>query len=364
MKNIFICSTEYQLFNIVNIINTYYIDDENVLFILDCIAYNKKLKEIAKKANIFTDIKIITAGPINGTLKSYIVTLRCIFGKKFSSINVGEISRVFITFTEIYSRILACEILKQYPRCELYFYEDGMASYTNILSKKNAYNKTNRLLKLKYGSYLIEHCCGLYIYKTEYVMKNDFEIILKQIPSIAVNSEYAKKLYDIFANESMDKIINKEFIFFDSWFNSKQDIEDSDRTTEKLLSCLKNRIIVKPHPSNMKKWNNTDVPIFKSGDSFEIYYLMHSFEKNVLISAFSTACLLPKLIFDEEPRVILLYNLYRNYPDQWENRDAIYKKIRESYHNVNDFFIPSSSEELEDKLNNYLKRENNYEVES
>lgn len=356
MKNTFICTTQYQLFNIVNIIEAYYKSDDNELIILDCIP-NDKLNIIANRAQVFTNIYNIKTGPIEGNFKSYFMMLLSLFMPYMLRLPYDISDRVFITATEIYSRIIAMKLIKK-SKCSVYFYEDGLATYTDVLSKNMLFNKSNKLIKMRFGSYLIKYCKQVFVYRPEYVINNDFHITLKKIPQIKAGSRWAERVYNIFNLDQNKLNVQNKVIYFDSRFLDRKDIEDTKIHTKQLAKIVQDKLIIKPHPSKINVWKKENVPIIQTNNSFEILYLLHSFKDNILVSAFSTACVLPKIIFDEEPKVILLYNLYRRYPDIWDNGDFIYKKIQAEYSNKENFWIPSNVSCFYDNLSEWLEDKN------
>lgn len=358
MKNIFICTTKYQLFNIANIIHSYFMDCENDLLVLDCIPdLADELQQTAKRGNLFDQVLIIKAGPICGTLVSYVRTLETIcFPSTIKLPSPKRYDRIFITATEVYSRVIACMLIKENAHCQLYYYEDGMASYTDVLSEVVSKNRTNRMLNRKFGFYLVDKCRGMYVYRPEFILHNQSGVKIRKIPNLVSSSKYAQELKAFFSVDfATEPIKLPECIYFDANFNQRQDVFETETVVEQLINILGTRMVVKPHPSKAKQWKTSAVRKFETNDSFEIYCLNHSVEHQVLISAFSTACILPKLIFDQEPKVILTYKLYRNYPDSWKNGDQIYYKIKKSYRRADDFWIPESKEELVLKMTEFLK---------
>lgn len=351
MNNLFICTTQYQLFNIINIINSYYVNEENNLIILGCISgLKQRLSNIASRTNLFSRIVKLDAGKIDSSLGGYLKSFIYIIHPGVFSNFIAD--RVFITGTEIYSRIIAFNCIKKNANTSLYYYEDGMASYTDVIDSL-AYNRSNKILKTKYGFYLIQKCQGLFVYKPEFVISNPSNIELFRIPSVITGSDYAKKLMTYFDRDDNTKA-DKKFIFFDAFFQDTTDIANTKIIVSYITKILGSSLIVKPHPSCISKWEEDNIDIFKTTCSFEVFLLNHSFKRNVLLSAFSTACLLPKIVFDEEPIVILLYELYDNYPTKWRNGDLVYKRIQKYYLNQDFFLIPKSFQELNNILKKFL----------
>ncbi|WP_407370233.1 hypothetical protein, partial [Carnobacterium sp.] len=111
-------------------------------------------------------------------------------------------------------------------------------------------------------------------------------------------------------------------------------------------------IIVKLHPRTKNMELRNEIKEFKSTMPFEIFNLNNSMKDKVLISVFSTACLNPKIMFNEEPIVILLFKLLDLSTMTNFNKTTydIAYNVKESYTSKR-FFIPETTEELEFILN-------------
>lgn len=352
MKNVFICTTQYQLFNIVNIINQKFSLDTNDLLIVGFIPELKtRIIDLAKKSNKFNHILFVKTGRADGTLKSY---LGCIFKILFPClihVKPYEIDRLFITSTEVFSRIIAYKFFTVNKLLKLYYYEDGLESYMEVLDSSTN-NRTNYLLGLRFGYSLISKCRGMYVYKPKYVISNPYNIILYMINPVQLGSSYAKELYNIFSVEKPAGIKSGSKLFLDAWFINGSDKADSARLLSIIQNVVKESLVIKPHPSNydISRKNNVNYNLVESKDNFEIMYMADRLINVTLISAFSTACLLPKIIFNEEPNVILLYRLYERYPGIWKNGEEFYLRVQNDYKNPKRLSIPRTQAELEEAL--------------
>lgn len=120
----------------------------------------------------------------------------------------------------------------------------------------------------------------------------------------------------------------------------------------------KDRAIIKPHPRQMdselrslgyKTYDRNTIP-------WELSVLNENIEDKTIISTFSTTCINPKLMFDQEPRIIMLYKLLgRDYSFFGEGLLAFVDKVKDSYSDKNKFFIPETWEEFDDYCERYLK---------
>ena len=75
-----------------------------------------------------------------------------------------------------------------------------------------------------------------------------------------------------------------------------------------------------------------------------------------IMSIFSTACIYPKILYDDEPRVILLYKLIGfDYTFFGEEMLSFVESVRELYRDKDRFFVPESWDELRTYCNNHFE---------
>ena len=137
--------------------------------------------------------------------------------------------------------------------------------------------------------------------------------------------------------------------FYNATFKSGKSINYIN-IVNKIIECFDNDIIIKPHPSEKTKhFKNSEYVI--SDIPFEILLSnSNNIENKVLVSIASTATVTPKLLFNKEPVVILLYNLLFDSLNVWnEYYDEYFKKIQKIY-SRDRVYIPSSIDELNEIL--------------
>lgn len=362
MKNFFICSTPYQLFNVGNIINTYYKKDTNYLGILDLKYDNTDyMLRCAKSMDIFDVITIINNGKCNfdpkKKVEKMLYYLNCVMRICFPAlmkVNFDELDRLFITGTEVFSKIISYYLLSRNNKCNLYYYEDGLASYYDVINYR-IYDKKNTILKSRFGYYLIDKCKALFLYNPIYLIENSTNLEIKRIPQITINSQYALSIHKHFVRKKCDELLlENQCVFFDSNFENRVDIEDSMKLWEIIQQYSNNIILVKRHPlSNRNYWDEEKIRIIDIDVGFEIYCLAHSIQTNTLIGIISTACLLPKIVFNCEPKVIMLYKLFANCDIYWKNIDCLIQKIKGQYSEPENFMVPETVEELKMIINKW-----------
>lgn len=345
MNNLFICSTQYQIINIVNIIDGEYYNDNNYLFILEC--FNRlsiKIEKIAENAGCFKNIVVLKAGMTNSSLKSYMTTLiRCLNIKSFGSGLNLNIDSIFITNTEAYSRIIACYFLQKKNTIKLFFYEDGVESYTDILSN-NKKRKLDTFLRFVYKTDLNSRCDGMYLYAPELLIENAKSVQLYKISPFNRNKKNPKALFKQLGTIQDNNIKNIKYLWLDAGYDDEYHIQKSNEILKVLDRVIGDDLYIKPHPRKFEFWKQSKYRILKTNISFEYLYMLNDMRNTVLISVFSTACITPKLLFNETPPVIFLYKLF----PEFGYMDPFFQKFSKLYSNANgQFFMPDSLSDLD-----------------
>ncbi len=113
-------------------------------------------------------------------------------------------------------------------------------------------------------------------------------------------------------------------------------------------ACGVENIIVKPHPRDtaslkdgIKYYTNYKLPI-------ECLYMNLNCNSKVLISVSSTATITPKVFFDQEPYILLLYKLLdlKNSNINQNDLDTYYSNCKKLYTHPERFMIPENKVEL------------------
>ena len=111
-------------------------------------------------------------------------------------------------------------------------------------------------------------------------------------------------------------------------------------------------MLVKTHPRATESYPHKCEVFPTSSCPFEINLLGLNIDNMLLVSLSSSSVVTPKLLFDKEPYVIILAEMYQEHymiPSKKMNLD-FFREIRELYKNKNNFCIPHSLEELKKYL--------------
>lgn len=355
-----VCSSPLQLMNMINLA-TGTLDGTKIdLYILDHAPQNETYYEALKSSGIFRKVsylhsKLMTGGNSPYPWLRYLKASSYFLfpGKLLGQIDKGaRYDRFFLASPDVPSQLLYYTFKKSNPAIELYMFEEGTFAYNFFEHRFGRVKRT--FLKLLYHTDLYEDYKGAYVYHKE-LLNN-----VKQLPitTIAPMSKENKTLVSFFNrlsgyDVSMHPPVENEVIFLDQPYMfdaiNQQQYSLYSRIEEKLGA----RLNVKLHPRTQK---HPYRKVLKFQVSSEIMELNESFQDKVLISVFSTACLSPKMMFDEEPIVILLYRLVdlSLMTNINENTFEIAKQIQAMYRDPSRFKIPETLEELDAILTSLL----------
>ncbi|MDQ0415653.1 polysialyltransferase family glycosyltransferase [Mesobacillus stamsii] len=183
----------------------------------------------------------------------------------------------------------------------------------------------------------------IYTYKPNLVCENDYCNVVKQLPDIKNESDTHKILEKIF--QKNDYFYGGFNIVFLSQYPLIKEAEEVESKAYNLFNKYfnKDEICVKLHPSDdreHKEYKN----VIKDSNMWEITVLNDDFDNKILVSINSSAALTPKLIYDKELTVILLYKLGNCINPNTDY--SVFESFKNSYGNKGKLFIPESYEEL------------------
>lgn len=232
-------------------------------------------------------------------------------------------------------------------------YDDGIRTYSGFGEFRHSL--TESVFKIVYGFDFYSVINDLYLYQPDLFKKEQIYDKIK-IHKIEINID-SPLLKQIVLNYTKDYEAFKEkrVIFFDQYMTQSKNKELSYEIEILKLVCNvvgKKNVIFKIHPRAINS-NNLSLPcdISNSILPFELFLAkIPDINNTIFISVASSACMMPKLTFNKEPQVIMLYKLFSrldNDNNSYSNLDSFVHKIKSSYNNPDDFIIPNNIKELD-----------------
>lgn len=337
---LFICSTQYHLLNCIRIASEKSKKSKKDVLILN---FNNGLNEkinYNSLAYIFDNIFHIDVCKMSDskTKKAFcIMSLLLNSSKDYFN---NKYNQVFISGTEIYSKIIAMKLWKK--GTSIFYFDDGLASYESVLNKESKF-KQDTIFKVIYTKRPLEVCSGLYVYKPDLVVNNSFKTLINKI-KIADDIVFCQEMKDIFTDEI--KPFNKKIVFLTAWFNESRYYKEQINYIDTLANLIPGEYCVKLHPSDLRKELLLKYTIEECGN-FELTNICYNMKNMVYISIISTACLTPDIMTSNSYTIIFMYKIFMKKYDMptWEDVDKVIGKyISKSCKSR--IYIPESMEEF------------------
>lgn len=229
-------------------------------------------------------------------------------------------------------------------------FEEGVYSYYVFGTKPNFCRKL--VSKMVFGMYYLDNCKNVYVYNPELVDDKFYDVNKIAIPVIRkTDGELINYLNNIMCvNLDEVKLFDKKYIFLDSAFQLQEESEYQKRLISLVRGIVEKKdLYIKLHPRTERDAYGDDSFVIKTNSSLELLAMNKKNTNNVIISITSSASLNFKLIFEEEPYVIMLYKLF----NVKVKRPYIYnfiEKVKNIY-SSNKFFVPENEDELIDIIN-------------
>lgn len=297
---LFLSETYYQLINCINIAcqtNNSWCD----LFINEMYENSGELAEKIRELNIFHKVETynVKYGKLVKTIQflNFEHYIRQIF-KRF------DYDIVFFASRDFLARCVVTYCKYIMPQIPLVSYDEGLGTY---ISKMESYTNFVERAIIKHRFHDNANIItDKILYKPEAYIGQSENIKLYRMPKIdgavikAINSLY---------EYNNQKMINEKFIYFDNYFDGKNEI--NKKVIECLVDKTKGELIIKKHPQtpkgsygigNVYEYPNLPYEVIAINDK--------DIEKKVLITNMSTSVWTPMLLFNKFPQIILLYPLF------------------------------------------------------
>lgn len=358
---LFVVATSYQLFNAINITEQdQKFNSTELVFIQSNNKFSQSI-DIKYLRNIFSNVYIVNYHNYEKRIHKFIYTIYSLLRKDcFGTYFKKSYDEVFISGTEIISKIVATKVISKYTK--LYYYEDGLASYESVLKKQT--KKLNDLpIRIICGYDPFSKCEGLYVYEPELVRVNSYLKRVIAIKKINKSTNYTVLYKRMYKNLKITDLYNRRIIFFNAWFESIPQYALQSQLVQLISEIfMKDQYVIKTHPNeNVSTINCIESEFIFTRESFEVANYYKYFGNSILISIISTACFTPKLIYNEEPIIILLFKLYQQKFGMWLEYDEVISNIAKCYKDQSKIYMPATIEEYERilcKLNKEQYNEN------
>lgn len=317
----FICGTPFHVITSVVLKQQLHIDADIIIY--DAFSNIKKLKNNLLEKKVFEDVTVIDREedfgfPINGNiLKRYLFSFWGYFRiKTLVKKNFPDFSKYTDVFfandqkRDVIDRYVFCYIKKYHEEIKCHFFDDGWGAYNDYFYVPTTLDYLMRRLVVRNHTHINDS--DVFLYSTDLFdnINPNHKRIIHPINKIdAKTAQLLSCIFDYIPEISKDyKYIVFDTVRYEDY--SEGGGELFDRLVRQLVKDEKT--IVKPHPRDNIKYLDLDY-FYVEGFPFELLCLKMDFSNTTFINNFSTAVFTPKLLFDQEPRVIFTFEAMGDY---------------------------------------------------
>ena len=352
----FVVATPLQLFNCLIIMKHHFPKQQADLFILNIACDMRPLIEGRKQDRqihkVYYAYDVCKHPSRIGTVLDHLYTPKS-SRKILKDCKQTNYSDFFTTWVGSPATWLYTKLWKTNPDIRLHFYEEGTGVYTTPLYQDYGHIKTMyKLLGYRSETDYIE---DLYVYCPS--------LYHGDLPTVEIGSVSETDKVELISDQNFKlNKYDKEIIFFDNPMD-KPEYKGVDQfliLTDIEKAAGRSNIMVRVHPRDRsgvfeEKGYLEDANI---GIPWEELLLYQNFTDKILVTSFSTAVFSPKIICDQEPRVIFLKRelLGNNKSeDKMDSFDRFAEGVKEMYRDSSRICIPRTREEMIEQLQEWVK---------
>lgn len=359
----FFCTSPYQV--LTSIVLKIALNKDADIYIVSLFDKAEKYADNLRKLNIFRRVKLIDSATVERHKKAKSKFLMHL-GIVLQYFNIEKVGKEILFLDTRYDYFFAsskafvpriayfyCTKHRIVP--EMVYYDDGEGSYYfKDRTEPSIMDKIARRIVI--GKKSVIRADKLYLHDPQLYKEingNYSERELIEIPRIINNEDIKEIISKVFEIKKTD-LIREKTIIIDMIKEVKygpEEVEKINNTYQTIQDYFTNdEIIIKKHPAD-KHAMKIDIHCYaNNGIPFECLCTQLQMQSKVLVGVYSTALVMPKILLDQEPKVIMLYKLFKRMKQTEEARfkqDRFYKACQARYRAKDRFFIPESFEELQ-----------------
>ncbi len=362
------CNTPYQLFVAMCFVFNYvnkecdtvdlYVDIDNAK---ELNSYANKLQDVSVFNRIYKIRRLIDRD--KGISKYYkkiafYMNPRMMFEKSVIGDSIPDSDYYDITMIS-YLGPLPRAFIFSYPNAKIYLFEDGLGSYLSSQYYAFATKKDKFFQFITGRGEDTIHIENRFLFSPDfYTGKNRTSKLI--VPLETTEERHILEL--LLPPDESDLYCRYQFIYLTQPIeaNDLELVSKANHIENQIEEFLKqecpNDMLVRPHPRQFDK-NYQPWEVDKRKLSWELSCSIKTKDDSVLIARFSTAQIVPKLLYDKEPYLMFLYKLFpENLEGTYTEIENTVSRLQRIYEHKEKILVPNSISEIESMINQVRRR--------
>lgn len=315
---LFVCETQTQIFNALNIKYSLYTKEKADICISKNIYNVDEIVERLKSKSLFSGV--FTYMPYSNTVQSLKAKIeKILIGLHMLEIvkealpnRNKEYSSIFLGGPSIFTQGIYYYFKRKNADIKLRIYEEGIFEYYMFKYKKNF---TRRIYsRLIYDHFYLDECEKVFIYKPELLLSKPDSVEAVKIPDLSNVSEVFKNLLNYvfgFKEDGLEGLDECEYIYLDQAFSLKEDLLQREIVKHIISQIGVQDFLIKLHPFSQKnKYDEMNVRCIKSSFPLELIQMNYMKENITFLTVCSSAVFNSNLVLGKQYKIVLLYKIF------------------------------------------------------
>ena len=247
-------------------------------------------------------------------------------------------------------------LVRLFPKARQVAIEDGLGSYVGDLIHDHKLSVLWRMFGRKMEKIRPE--CLLV--NNVSMCRSTLCPTIVQLPRLDADDAFQKRINRVFASTDSHVYLGKRFVYLTQPLSEIgiQSTSLSSGILKALLEIGKENVIIRRHPRDLSLTEGLpDARMDNDNQLWELVCAHEIAEETVLISVCSTAQIIPKMIYNREPRIVFLYELFKEEIKKppYEKFREIHSMIAENYSDRDRIMVPRTLEEFKTILRSATK---------
>lgn len=352
----YFCTTPFQMISAMLLVKE---NQENAdLYVIKQFDLAEEYCERLKELKLFRNVSLIYEQDVylhkmvdNRLLRHFGIAKSYLQVSKFAQnvlVSNTSYARMYVSSRAYIGRMIQFYFIKNKTGTEIIYFDDGEGSYFN--NELYVPSRADGILrKVLFGQESINTDHKRYLYDINIFKQLNDETNIESMPAILKNDEIVRAINYVFAVSK--EVIPKERVMIFDTLTEGSERDELDACYQMAQEFLGNdHVVLKRHPRDdqalrfeINEYKNASIP-------FEALSMNLPMDEMLLISFSSTALSTPKIVFGQEPYMILLFDLLEYRDPLADKRRQFYEILNNCYNKHDRIFIPKTMDEYKAAL--------------